>query len=35
MLNSPNVDVTFDEELAWLCNVHQSFSTYAEDTEYP
>ena len=35
MLNFPNFDITFDEELAWLCNVQQSFSTYAEDTEYP
>ena len=31
MLNFPN----FDVGLAWLCNVQQLFSTYAEDTEYP
>ena len=35
MLNFPNFDVAFDEELPWLCNVQQSFYTYAEDTEYP
>ena len=34
MLKFPNFDVTFDEELAWLCYVQQSFSTYAEDTEH-
>ena len=35
MLNFPNFDIAFDKELAWLCNVQQSFSTYAEDIEYP
>ena len=35
MLNFPYFDIAFDKELAWLCNVQQSFSTYAEDTEYP
>ena len=35
MLIFPNFDIAFDEELAWLCKVQQSFSTYAEDTEYP
>ena len=35
MLNLFNFDHAFDEELAWLCNFQQSFSTYAEDTEYP
>ena len=35
MLNCPNFDIAFDEELAWLCNVQQSFSTFAEDMEYP
>ena len=35
MLNFPNSDIAFDEELAWLCNVQQLFSTYAEDPEYP
>ena len=34
MLNFSYFDITFDEELAWLCNVQQSFSTYDEDTEY-
>ena len=34
MLSFSNFDITFDEELAWLCNVQQSFSTYDEDTEY-
>ena len=35
MLNFPNFDIAFDEELARLCNVQQLFSTYAEDAEYP
>ena len=35
MLNFPNSNIAFDEELAWLCNVQQLFSTYAEDPEYP
>ena len=34
MLNFSYFDITFDEELTWLCNVQQSFSTYDEDTEY-
>ena len=34
MLNFANFDIAFDEELTWLCNVQQPFSTYAEDTEY-
>ena len=33
MLNIPYFDIAFDKELPWLCNVQQSFSTYAEDTE--
>ena len=35
MLNVPNFDIVFNEELAWLCNAQQSFSIYVEDTEYP
>ena len=35
MLNFPNFGIAFDKELAWLHNVQQSFSTYAENTEYP
>ena len=35
MLNFHNFNIVFNEELAWLCNIQQSFSTYAEDTEYP
>lgn len=31
----PNFDIASDEEVAWLCNVQQSFSTYDKDTEYP
>ena len=31
ILKFPDFDVAFDEE---LCKVQQSFSTYAEDTEY-
>ena len=34
-LNFPIFYVAFDEELAWSCNVQQSLSTYAEDTECP
>ena len=32
MLNFPNFDITFNEELAWLCNAQQSFSIYTKDT---
>ena len=34
ILNFPNFDVAFIEELAWLCSVQQSFFAYAEDNEY-
>ena len=35
MLIFPNFTVTFDEEMACLCNAQQWFFICAEDTEHP